>query len=120
MVSLRSLGQSLSAFVFGVAAKLDDLDEPARRRVRAAQIDAIVQLVPLTMTVNLLNAAIVVYVFWDTGSVDAFLAGWSALIVAIAALGFWSWTRTRGNRPKGASSRAITRMVLHATFLGGV
>jgi diguanylate cyclase (GGDEF)-like protein len=118
-VSPRALPQSLSAVLFGTAIKLDDLDEQVRRGIRAAQIDAVVQLVPLTMTINLLNATIVVYIFWGAGA-NLFLTGWGALIASVAAASFWSWTRTRRNRPKGASSRAITRMILHATFLASV
>jgi PAS domain-containing protein len=118
-VSPRSLKQSLSSFMFGVASNLDDLDEQSRRRIRAAQIDAVVQLVPLTMTINLFNAAIVAYVFWDTGT-NLFLTVWGALVAAAAAAGFWSWNRTRRNQPTGASARATRRFVLHAAFLGAI
>ena len=117
-MSPRSLGQSLSAFLFGVRVKLDDLDEQARRRMRAAQIDAVVQLVPLTMSINLLNAAIVVYVFWNTAPVNGFLAIWGGLIATIAALAFSSWRRSRQKRPQGASPRGIRRMIVHAVALG--
>ena len=109
--------RSLSALLFGVAVKLDDLDEQARRRIRAAQIGAVVQLVPLTMTVNVLNATIVVYLFWGAPE-TLLLLGWGALILSQAVGGFWSWRRSRQKPPAEASARAIRRTVWHAAFLG--
>src|SRR5674476_1274428 len=93
-------------------------DEQARRLIRAAQIDAVVQLVPLTMTINILNTAIIVGVFWDTGA-NVVLSIWGALILLEAGASLWSWTLTRHKPPTGASARAIRRTVLHAAFLGG-
>jgi predicted signal transduction protein with EAL and GGDEF domain len=116
-MNLRVLTRSLSALLFGVTVKLDDLDEQAHRRIRAAQIDAVVQLVPLTMTINILNTAIVVGVFWDTGA-NVVLSIWGALILLEAGAGLWSWSLTRHKRPTGASARAIRPTVLHAAFLG--
>ena len=116
-MTLRALTRSLSALLIGVTIELDDLDEQARRRIRAAQIDAVVQLVPLTMTINILNAAIVVGVFWETGA-NAILSIWGALIVLEAGTALWSWSLTRHKRPTGASARAIRRAILHAAFLG--
>jgi diguanylate cyclase (GGDEF)-like protein len=118
-MNLRVLTKQVSAFLFGARIKLDDLDETARRRIRAAQIDTVVQLVPLTMTINILNAAIVVYVFWDIGA-TVFLIAWAALIALAAAASLWSWSRTRQNRPTGASARATKRIVLHAAFLAAI
>lgn len=116
-MTLRALTRSLSALLIGVTIEPDNLDEPARRRIRAAQIDTVVQLVPLTMTINILNAAIVVGVFWDTGA-NVVLSIWGALIVMEAGAALWSWSVTRHKRPTGASTRAIRRAVLHAAFLG--
>jgi predicted signal transduction protein with EAL and GGDEF domain len=118
-MTLRVLTRSLSALLFGVTIKLDDLDEPARRQIRAAQIDAVTQRVPLTMSVNILNAAIIICVFWGTGA-NVFLTVWGGLIASAAAAAFLSWNRTRRNRPKGASLRGIKRAIAHAAFLGGV
>jgi diguanylate cyclase (GGDEF)-like protein/PAS domain S-box-containing protein/LPXTG-motif cell wall-anchored protein len=116
-MKLSLLTRSLPEFLFGATDHLDDLDEQARRRVRAAQISAVVQLVPLTMTINILNACVVVYVFWDTGS-NTFLTVWAGLIAAVALAAFVSWRRTRRNPPKGASQRGINRTILHAAILG--
>src|ERR1700688_2333385 len=98
-MTLRELTKSLAALLFGVTFKLDDLDEQARRRVRAAQVNAVVQLVPLTMSVNILNASIIVYVFWNSGS-NLFLTVWAGLVAAAAIAAFWSGHRTRRNPPK--------------------
>ena len=112
----RSLTRSLCALLFGVGITLDDLDEQARRRVRAAQIDSVVQLVPLTMTINILNAAIIVGVFWDTGP-TVFLIAWGTLIALLASASILSWSRKRITRPTGASARSIRRVTLHAVIL---
>ena len=66
-MKLGWLARSLPEFLFGGTDKFEDLDEAARRRIRAAQIGVVTQLVPLTMSVNILNASVIVYVFWDTG-----------------------------------------------------
>jgi len=95
---------------------LDDLDEQARRRVRAAQIDSVVQLVPLTMTINILNAAIIVGVFWDTGP-TVFLIAWGTLIALLASASILSWSRKQKTRLTGASARSIRRVTLHAVIL---
>jgi diguanylate cyclase (GGDEF)-like protein/PAS domain S-box-containing protein len=116
-MNLRALTRSLYAILIGDTIELDDLDDQTRRRIRAAQIDAVVQLVPLTMTINILNAAIVVGVFWDTEA-NVILSLWAALIVVEAGSALWSWSLKRHKRPTGASARGIRRAVLHAAFLG--
>ena len=108
---------AISAMLFGAPAALGDLDEHGRGRVRAAQISSVVQLVPLTMTINVLNSIIVSYVFWDA-TPRSFLVSWSALIFMVAALSIWSWNRSRRKPPTKASLRAIDRMALHAGVLG--
>ena len=114
---IRSLTAKLFALLFGPLVTLDDLDEPDRRRIRAAHIAAVVQLVPLTMTVNMLNAAIVSYVFWGTGS-NLFLVFWFLLIALQACAALVSWRLRRDKPPTGVSERAIQRTILHAGLLG--
>ena len=118
-MKLGRLARSLPEFLFGGTDRFEDLDEAARRRIRAAQIGVVTQLVPLTMSVNILNAGVIVYVFWDTGS-NVFLTVWAGLIAAVAAAAFLSWRRTRRNPPKGASLRGIKRTIFHAAVLGSV
>ena len=112
-MSLRSLKKAVASVLFGSDRAFDDLDEPARRRIRAAQIDAVVQLVPLTMTINLLTAALIIYLFSDDGA-TLFLTVWGGSFVLAAAVSFWSWKRSRRNRPKGTSARGIRRIILYA------
>jgi diguanylate cyclase (GGDEF)-like protein/PAS domain S-box-containing protein len=100
-------------------AALDCADEQDARRIRAAQIDAIVQFVPLTMGINLLNAGVIVYAFWSTGA-NVFLAVWGTVIGLLASAGLLSWQRSRRARPTEASSRAVRRVVLHAAALSVV
>jgi len=117
-MELRVLLRSLFR-LFGAITTIDDLDAHARGRVRAAQIDAVVQLVPLTMTVNILNACVIIYVFWNTGA-NTFLSIWGALIASAAAAAFLSWARTRRKPPKSVSERGIRRTLLNAAVLGAI
>ncbi len=109
------LGQ-LAAFLFGPNINLDDLDEPARRRIQAAQIEAVVHLTPLTLAINIANAVVVVHFFWGT-TPSAILIVWGLLIGAISGVGLFPWMRTRHSRPTGVSKRGPKRMTMHATAL---
>ncbi len=93
-----------------------DLTERERRSIRAKQIDAITRLVPVTMTINLLNVAIVVSMFWNIGW-NIFLGAWGLTIAAAAAMAMRSWVRSRRRPPKEASRRAIRRMTVHSFVL---
>ncbi len=86
------------------------------RRIRAKQIDAIARLVPITMTINLVNVAIVLLVFWNTGS-NIFLGVWALTIVAAAAMATRSWLRSRRRTPTEASPNATRRMTVQAFVL---
>ena len=86
------------------------------RCIRAKQIDAITRLVPLTMTINLVNVAIVLFVFWNTGS-NLFLGAWGLTIAAAAALATRSWVRSRRRPPKEASRNAIRRLTIQSFIL---
>jgi diguanylate cyclase (GGDEF)-like protein len=118
-MDFRVLPKSFIHFLFGSITRLDDLDAQARGRVRAAQISAVVQLVLLTMTVNVVNAAVISFLFWDTG-VNAFLIIWSSLIGGVVIAAFLSWRRTWRKPPKTTSERGVKRLYLHATILGAV
>ncbi|MBI3703821.1 MAG: EAL domain-containing protein [Rhizobiales bacterium] len=76
-----------------------------------------VQLVPLTMTINILNASVIAYAFWDTGS-NIFLGFWVLMIALQAGIALVSWRQKRDKPPTGASARAVRRAVLHAALLG--
>jgi hypothetical protein len=73
------------------------ITEKEMRRIRAAQVNSVARLVPMTMTINLLNAALVLAVFWRSGS-HIFLAIWAAMILLAAVLAVRSWLRTAASR----------------------
>lgn len=113
----------LAAFIryvggFSAIAPLDasEISDSEMGRIRAKQIDAVTQLVPLTMTVNFINMAIILVLFWDTGS-NAFLSLWGLSIAAMIAFAVRTWMRVRRSRPLTASPRAARRMVMQAFFL---
>src|SRR5665647_2278515 len=110
----------LGKFFYGLvglsAAKASDVNEREFRRIRAKQIDAVTRLVPVTMTINLANVAIVLFVFWNTGS-NIFLALWALAITCAAAMATRSWARSRRRPPQEASRNATRRMTIQAFVL---
>ncbi|MBB5049676.1 hypothetical protein HNR60_004458 [Rhodopseudomonas rhenobacensis] len=114
---LAAIGRAVRGFDADPVV-IDEPSEHEMRRIRAAQIDSVTRLTPLTMTINMANATLVVLVFWSTSS--AFLAGWMTLITAIVALAMRSWVRVRNEPRTEASPRGISRLVLHAFLLGTV
>src|SRR5450631_929072 len=92
-----ALGAFFDWFVgFSAAARSEagDIGEREMRRIRAKQIDAVTRLVPVTMTINLANVAIILFVFWNTGS-NLFLIGWASTIAGAVALATRSWALSR-------------------------
>ena len=102
---LRTFIGGISGFA-AIARPQADVSEREMRRLRAKQIAAVTQLVPVTMTVNLITVSIVVGLFWDSGE-NAFLALWAMAIAGVVSLAARSWMRSRGNLPNEASLRAI-------------
>ena len=92
------------------------IGEREMRRIRAKQIDAVTRLVPVTMTVNLANVAIILFVFWNTGS-NLFLAAWALVIASAAAMATRSWARARRHPRNEASRHATQRMTVQAFIL---
>ncbi len=103
---------------FSAIAPLDasEISDSEMGRIRAKQIGAVTQLVPLTMTVNFINMSIIVVLFWDTGS-NLFLSLWGLLIASMVAFAVRSWLRIRRLPPLTASPRAAQRMVAQAFLL---
>ena len=103
---------------FSIANGFDagDVSEREMRRIRARQIGAVARLVPVTMTVNLSNVAIVLFVFWNTGF-NVFLSAWASVIAAAAAMATRSWIRSRRRPPNEASRNATRRMTVQAFVL---
>ena len=88
-------------------------------RIRAQQIDAVTRHVPLTMSANLVSVAIVLALFWNTGS-NVFLSLWALVIASVALLAARSWLHSRRMRPKGASLHAMHRSTLQAICLAAI
>lgn len=88
-------------------------------RIRAQQIDAVTRHVPLTMSANLVGVAIVLALFWNTGS-NVFLSLWALVIASVALLAARSWLHSRRTRPKAASLHAMHRSMLQAVCLAAI
>jgi len=118
----RPLG-ALIRFVggFSAIAALDacEISDGEMGRIRAKQIDAVTQLVPVTMTVNAINVAIILVLFWNTGS-NVFLSLWALALASTVAMAVRSWLRSQRAPPVRASLRAARRMVLQAFFLAAI
>ncbi|WP_027576211.1 ATP-binding protein [Bradyrhizobium sp. WSM1743] len=96
-----------------------DLSEREIRRVRAKQIDAVTRLIPVTMSVTMLNVAIVLILFWGRGWND-FLAIWGLTLAATASLAVRAWHKSHQNPPQEASLRAARQMLRQAFFLAAI
>ncbi|ABD08915.1 Hpt sensor hybrid histidine kinase [Rhodopseudomonas palustris HaA2] len=94
-----------------------NVDEREMRLIRAAQIHSVSRLVPVTMSINMINATLVLVAFWDNNS-RFFLLAWFGSIGIAAALAMRSWLKTRHNPPREASANAIRRMSAQALMLG--
>ncbi|MGA7808728.1 ATP-binding protein [Bradyrhizobium sp.] len=109
----------LSGFVAHARPDDEPLGEREMRRIRGQQVDAAAQLTPITMTINLANVAVVLGVFWNTGT-NGFLAVWALLVATVAVLAVRSWLRSRRRQLKEASERALRHMVLQAFLLAAI
>ena len=95
------------------------LSERELRRIRAKQIDAVTRAIPVTMSVTMLNVAIVLILFWGRGW-DDFLAIWGMTLAVTASLAVRAWRRAQQNPPQEASRRATRRMLRQAFFLAAI
>lgn len=89
------------------------------RRIRAKQIDAVTQAIPVTMAVTMLNVAIVLILFWGRGWND-FLAIWGMTLAVTASLAVRAWRRSHQNPPQEAPPRAARQMLRQAFFLAAI
>lgn len=103
----------------GTLIPIADIEEREMRLIRAAQIASVTRLVPLTMSINVLNAALVVAVFWKHDSL-AFLLAWFAALVLTALMALRTWFAKRHNPPREASANATRRMSIQALILGAI
>ncbi|MCC6242631.1 MAG: hypothetical protein IT353_07300, partial [Gemmatimonadaceae bacterium] len=95
-----------------------EADETDARRFRARQLEAVLRLTPLAMSINVLNAVVLDVALWGQAP-RALLVGWTAAIVVVAVLGIKGWLGAK-KRPErtSASRRAIRRATTQATMLG--
>ncbi len=101
------------------ADPLAGLDDALAARIRAAQVAAVVRLTPLTMAVAVLNATIVLLMFWRDGP-RPFLAAWFALVAGLAVAALRSWREAGRRAPReAASARSLKRVVTRAALLAG-
>jgi len=92
--------------------------EPNTGTFRAKQIRAVLQLTPLTMLANVLNALLIADSFWSVAP-SGFLLPWIGSVMLAAALGARSWFAMRStSKPHTASLRAMRRATIHASILG--
>ncbi|TPQ31113.1 hybrid sensor histidine kinase/response regulator [Bradyrhizobium guangdongense] len=96
-----------------------DLSEREMRRIRAKQIDAVTQLIPVTMAVNMLTVGMVLVLFWGIGW-NGFLLAWGFTLASAASLAVRSWQRSHENPPQEASARATGQMMRQAFFLAAI
>ena len=108
--------RAVAEFLFGPSINISDLDEPERRKVRAAQVNVIVQLTPLTISINLANVAVVVHFLWDIAA-RPFLIVWALVVVGLASLGLMPWLRARTSVPSGVSARGVRQVESHGALL---
>lgn len=112
--------------IFGIRSEGDSLspatplDADTAARVRAAQLQAVFRFTPMTMLVNLVNAALVADTIGDQVDRRA-LGAWVFALMLIVAFGVRAWYAGRGRAPRlTASPRAIRRATMHAGLLATV
>ncbi len=97
---------------------LFDVDEPQAAAFRAQQMQAVLRLTPLAMSIQLACALVVPIALWTLVPAVALLL-WSAAISLLALVSFRAWWKARRGPPRAtASLRALRRIVLHALMLG--
>jgi signal transduction histidine kinase/DNA-binding response OmpR family regulator len=115
-----SLAAAFAGWLGGIFAgtrfEQAELSEREMRRIRAKQIDAITRLVPITMTINVINVVIILFVFWNSGS-NIFLGAWALTIATAAALAARSWAKSRRRPPTEASRHGTRRLTIQAFVL---
>jgi signal transduction histidine kinase/CheY-like chemotaxis protein len=116
---LRKLPGWVGGFSSIARIEAGEITDREMGRIRARQIDAVTRLVPVSMTVNLITVAIVLALFWNTGS-NAFLGLWAVLIASVALLAARSWMRSQRTRPQQTSLGAMRNSILQAIFLAAI
>lgn len=84
---------------------------------RAEQVRAIISLAPLTITANLINILVILYLFQEQQMPALYL--WGLSLFTVMSIGLRSWFKQRSGRaPVRSSRRALKRAVQHSTVVG--
>jgi diguanylate cyclase (GGDEF)-like protein/PAS domain S-box-containing protein len=92
------------------------IDEETARRIRGEQVAAIVELTPMSTTVNVVASAAVVVAFHDRAS-PWFLGLWFAALTAFSLIAMRAWVRARGRPIVSASPNALRRTRVNAVMM---
>jgi diguanylate cyclase (GGDEF)-like protein/PAS domain S-box-containing protein len=91
-------------------------DEETARHIRGDQISAIVDLVPMSATAIVVNAAIIVFAFHSTVS-HTFLMSWVVALAGYLLVAVQSWRHSRSRARPTASPGEIHRVVVNAAAI---
>lgn len=84
---------------------------------RAEQVRAIISLAPLTITANLVNILVILYLFQEQQMPVLYLWGFS--LFTVMSIGLRSWFKQQsGKAPTRSSSRALKRAIQHSVVAG--
>lgn len=98
---------------------MERLGEDDFRAIRASQMRAVAHLIPVTASINLLNALIVIAAFLTSGQTIALLV-WGVTVVLAVGLSIVSWLRFRHSPPTGLSKRSLDRIAIYAFILAAI
>lgn len=102
------------------ATKLYDPADEHAAEFRAQQMQAVLRLTPLAMSVQMACALVVPVTLWNDLPKHQLIV-WAAAIGALAFVSIRAWWRSyRRPAPRTASERAISRVVLHAALLSSL
>ncbi len=108
----RSLFKRLSS-LFSIYS----VEETTAAYFRAEQVRAIISLAPLSISANLLNIIVVLYLF--SFQDNPWLYVWGFTVLTLMAMGLRGWFRQqKGQAPVKASPRALKKASQHAIIVG--
>lgn len=94
-------------------------DDPMAGRYRGRQIEAMLRFTPVAMTINMVNAIVVVLTAWSP-ELQLFLVCWAVAVAGAAWTGLRGWRRTRRRPLEEASPRAFRHAALQASLLAAL
>ncbi|RZL30530.1 MAG: sensor domain-containing diguanylate cyclase, partial [Rubrivivax sp.] len=101
-------------------ASLYDATQDQAAAFRAQQMQAVLRLTPLAMSIQLVCALVVPLALWRESRHEALLP-WAGAITMLAVLSFRAWWQSRARPPRRtASPRSLRRVLWHALLLGSL